>query len=260
MKSLDEVLEARGAAAAAVPAVRAPGREPGRLLANPPALPGLSPALQREASWRSAGADGRWSQVPAGLVREAGEPIARLRRILDARPSMELVGVWLDRIAAGVSLGGVADAQARMLILREAALDQPSLCFTSASALDALQTWKFLPTVSEAVDFWRRCARPYRDRMAGLEAVVRDAGSAPAPVDLTDEQRVAMREAAAVRVAEMQATSREREGRPASARPAYAPDEALLDGYDRIVEQGGPGASAAKFRADQIRAKLGRAS
>jgi hypothetical protein len=259
MRALGEVLAAPGAAAPAVPAVRVPGREPGRLLANPPALPSLSRALDREASWRQKGADGRWSRVPAGLVREAAEPIARLRRILDARPSMELVGVWLDRIAAGVSLGGVADAEARMLILREAALEQPSLCFTSASALDAMEAWKFLPTVAEAVEFWRRCSRPYREMLVGLDAVVgagADAG-VPAP---TEDERAAMRAAAQARVAELNAAADSLGRGAASSRPALASDEALLAHYEAVVRNGGMAAAAAAYRVQHLRAKLGVAS
>jgi hypothetical protein len=261
MRALGEVLADPGAPAPAVPAVRASGREPGRLLANPPALPALSRALEREVSWRSRGADGRWSQVPVGLLRESAEPRARLQRILDARPSMELVGVWLDRIAAGVSLAGVADAEARMLILREAALEQPSLCFTSSSALEAMEAWKFLPTVAEAVEFWRRCARPYRDMLGGLDAVVRDGGSLSEAQALTVEERAAMRAAAAARVAELQAAGSRDGARGAAPRPVYASDEALLAHYQRAAENGPPEArAAAQVRVEQLRAKLGRVS
>lgn len=217
--------------------------------ANPPPLPVLAPPLARHVAIEGEPAaaapvvsevalDGERvvverpprfapTPVPAAWKRDVEEPIERLRRILAARPDPRTISAWLKRIAAGVARAPEDPERRREAVAAIVAAVHvcPHLCFTAASAEEALRRWKWWPAAAEVFAFCEEVARPYRAMLAGLEAVQRapvatgPGRERPAGRDLPAERSAAEVEAVRAKAAAFMAEVRSRE---VAARPAGA--------------------------------------
>lgn len=268
------------------------------LPANPPALPALPRGLQGwvalaaapQAEARpAAGAEPR--EVDGGIVsaplrlpptpasaadkEAAREPAERLRRILAARADPRTIAEWLLRIAGGVANAPTdADRRRQLVAAIVSALQVcPHLCFTSASAAEALRRWKFWPAAAEAFAFCEEVAKPYRDALRGLEAVERaPVAAGPGrerppernlPAERTPEEIAAVQARAAAVVADLRAReAAEAARRPIGVRPRYLGSHdlvALIE--EQIRAAGGPAARPAlAYRLEVERRKLGEAA
>jgi hypothetical protein len=264
------------------------------LAANPPPLPALAAHLARrvaiEADPPAAGAvttevdlDGarvvverppRFAPtlVPAAWKREAEEPIVRLRRILGTFADPRVIEAWVRRAADGCANRPESEEALRrsLAAIITAAADCPAVCFTAASAVEAMRRWKWWPSAAEVFAFCEEVAKPYRNQLRGLEAVAaapvgtgpgRERPPEPDPrASRTPEEVEAVRAKAAAVLAEVRAReAEERERRPAAAATRPVSVEHRIAHLEiAIREAGGPGRKPAlDWRLETLRRAVG---
>lgn len=169
------------------------------------------------------------SRVPAVWKSLAEEPVVRLRRMLGTVADDRQIEAWVRRWATSAARapnGSREEWRRGVASILLAVRSCPAPCFTAASAEVAAQRWKWWPAGAEAYALCEEVARPNRDQLAALEAVLaapiatgpgREAAPEP-PREKSREEVEAVRAAAAAFQREVEARiAAERARRPLAA-------------------------------------------
>lgn len=260
-----------------------------RLPAITPALPRLSRALAARASHEAAAEPPAPNRVevnergervvvePAPLLpptpvsadmkREAAEPLARLRRMLEVMAPEEAIEAWVRRACRAVrNPPAPEDGRRRIAAIVEAVADVPAMAFTDESAREALRRWEWFPSGADVHRYLEEVLAPFRAMLRGLEAVERaPIGTGPArerrpeadpPAARSPEEVAAVhakRDAFLAEIRAREAADRARRPAPVAARPC-SPAE-LTAACEALAERArSPEARAALlFRARTLR-------
>ncbi len=219
------------------------------------------------------------------LAGEARARLAMVETALGRTAEPDAIRAWVLMVV--VAIGHPRDADtiaAKQAVLAEALATVPRRCLTKASAAKvAMDAGDFFPSLARLMEsIGGECAELLRERDA-LQRVLRIANPPTPKAPVTDDDRAAARraaEAVAAQATASEAAFRAAEGRlrevgrlaseavsrmapglqrigAVAARAAVSQEQALLVSLQQIIAKGGPGAAAAKTRAEALRRQMG---
>jgi hypothetical protein len=220
----------------------------------------LSLAVADEQRREATSAPGDFSAqaLAPSLIEEAGRA-ARQARSSFAPPTGPFVLSWVAPIHAGFSNPPSArESAVWAAAVAKACARVPAQAFTEDALIDLARASKFWPSASEVLAVVQPEANRLFSKVLAMERIARrkppEAPPMPRPV-LSEADRRAEAAKCAEMVDKMKAAIAEREHRTRPERGDRAAPVslgALMAGYQRAVEAGGPYAEAARARLDKL--------
>ena len=212
---------------------------------------------RREAS--SAPGDFSAQALAPSLIEEAGRA-ARQARASFAPPTGPFVLSWVAPIHAGFSNPPSArESAVWAAAVAKACARIPAQAFTEDALIDLAAKSKFWPSASEVLAVVQPEANRLYSKVLAMERIARrkppEAPKRPSFIDLTPEQIAANNAKTREMVDQMKAAIAEREHRMRPERGDRAAPVslgALMAGYQKAVENGGPYAEAARARLEKL--------